>query len=377
MDELFDGIEIMDASEIEASIAQKAAEEKGEEFKGVSEEVEIIVPGATTQTKSEEAPVTTTTSNENREVIYKGLIKELYDSNIITLEESEELEKLEGSLDTIKQLMAKTVTRNVESSKEEWKKGFSGSKKRFLEIEDSFDDSDNAIMMAERLEFLETITDEAVKSNVELQKQLYAESLKIKGFSNEKIQEHILDAIALQKLESKSLEAINELKEESKSFVEEAKTAKEQKIKEEVENQTKTFEKLVATIEGKEFFVEGLALNKTIKDKLKSNIVTPVYTDPKTKKEYTSLMDKQRRNPVEFEMLINYLDVIGVFNIDKDNNFKPDISKLKAVAKTAAITELDKVIDAEASRGLGRNTSTETSKTTDDVLRVLKGAFNK
>jgi hypothetical protein len=105
--------------------------------------------------------------------------------------------------------------------------------------------------------------------------------------------------------------------------------------------------------------------------------MNPVHKDPETGVEYNSLMYKQKRNPVEFEMLINYYDTIGLFNLDKEGKFKPDISKLKTVAKTAAINELDKVIAAEEQRGVGRNTSVETSQKTQGLLSMLENAFNK
>jgi hypothetical protein len=74
-------------------------------------------------------------------------------------------------------------------------------------------------------------------------------------------------------------------------------------------------------------------------------------------------------------MLINYYDTLGLFNLDKQGKFKPDISKLKAVAKTAAINDLDKIISAEEQRGVGRNTSVETSKKTEGILNMLDRAF--
>ena len=88
-------------------------------------------------------------------------------------------------------------------------------------------------------------------------------------------------------------------------------------------------------------------------------------------------MYKQKRNPVEFEMLINYYDTIGLFNLDKQSKFKPDISKLKSVAKTAAVNELDKIISSEEQRGVGRNTSVETSQKTEGLLSMLENAFKK
>jgi len=170
------------------------------------------------------------------------------------------------------------------------------------------------------------------------------------------------------------LKAIPELKAMSQHVVNQSRDNKELKTKAEQKAQMDAFENLLGHIDSREGFIDGLNLNKVSKDKLKSNIVNPVYTDPKSGKEFNSLMYKQQRNPVEFEMLINYYDTLGLFNLDKEGKFKPDITKLKNVAKTAAINELDKVIAAEEQRGVGRNTSMETSQKTEGILSLLERA---
>jgi hypothetical protein len=88
-------------------------------------------------------------------------------------------------------------------------------------------------------------------------------------------------------------------------------------------------------------------------------------------------MYKQMRNPSEFEMLINYYDTLGLFNLDKEGKFKPDISKLKNIAKTKAVSELDQVLSQEEERGLGRQTSVGVSKKTESALDLLKAAYGK
>ena len=228
--------------------------------------------------------------------------------------------------------------------------------------------------MAQRLEFFDTVSIDAVKADVGLQKQIYYEQLKAKNFSDADAIEAIEDAEAINKLEEKSLKAIPELKAMSQQVVNQSRDNKELKTKAEQKAQMDAFENLLGNIDSREGFIDGLNLNKVSKDKLKSNIVNPVYTDPKSGKEFNSLMYKQQRNPVEFEMLINYYDTLGLFNLDKEGKFKPDITKLKNVAKTAAINELDKVIAAEEQRGVGRNTSMETSQKTEGILSLLERA---
>jgi hypothetical protein len=289
----------------------------------------------------------------------------------------EKLDEMPGTFDSIKDLVNKTVETNFKAKEENWKKGMSPAKKRFLEIEDAFDETDQAILMAQRLEFFDSVGVDDIKADENLQKQIYYEQLKAKNFSDADALEAIDDALAVNKLEEKALKAIPELKTQAQSVIQESRSSKELKTKAAQKAQTDAFENLLGHIDTRESFIDGLSLNKIAKDKLKSNIVNPVYTDPKSGKEFNSLMYKQQRNPVEFEMLINYYDTMGLFNLDKEGKFKPDIAKLKAVAKTAAINELDKVIAAEEQRGVGRNTSVETSQKTKSALDLLERAFSK
>lgn len=383
---LFDGIQIMSPEELEkASGGEEITSEEQGEIKG--EEEGFVLKPVAAETGDDE------TTSENKEIIsksqksevnvsqneavYKALMKTLVDEGVLTVEEMEELEEMPGTIDSIKQLVNKTVATNFKQAEENWKKSLPADKKRFLEIEDAFDETNLAIIMAQRLEFFDNLTEEDLENNVDLQKQLYFEQLKAKNFSDEDAVEALEDAIAIDKLSEKASKALPDLKKQAYSIVDQSRQQKEAKTKAEREAQNQAFENLIKTIESKESFVDGLNLNKISRDKLKNNIINPVYTDPKTGKEYNSLMYKQMRNPAEFEMIINYYDTLGLFNIDKDGKFRPDISKLKSVAKTAAITELDKVIASEEQRGVGRNTSVETSKKTEGILDLLERATKK
>jgi len=77
------------------------------------------------------------------------------------------------------------------------------------------------------------------------------------------------------------------------------------------------------------------------------------------------------RNPHEFEMLINYYDQLGLFDINKSGKFTPNIGKFKNIAKTKAVSEIDKIIASENDRGFGRNTSAETTERSKSILDLL------
>tara|TARA_R100000654_G_scaffold2251_1_gene8238 strand:- start:7926 stop:9089 length:1164 start_codon:yes stop_codon:yes gene_type:complete len=382
-EDLFEGLQIMSPEELNAVVeSEENSEEEKKETTSDNESEELFKPvesekgeGAYENTKNQ-TDSKTATSNERSEEIYKGLIKELVESNIITAAEADKLDELEGSLDTIKELMNKTVQTNFKAAEEQWKANMPAAKKRFLEIEDAFDETDQAIMMAQRLEFFDQVDEETIKSDENLQKEIYYDLLKSKNFSDEQAVEAIQDAIEVKKLESKALKAIPELRNQANAVVTQAKEYKAEKTKQEIAKQNKAFESLISNIDNRSSFVDGINLNKISKEKIKQNILNPVYKDKKTGTEYNSLMYKQTRNPVEFEMLINYYDTLGLFNLDKEGKFKPDISKLKQVAKTKAINDLDKII-AKEDRNVGRNTSVETSEKTGNILDMLERSMKK
>lgn len=380
-EDLFAGISIMTPQELNSEIASGEGNDEG---KKVDDEFQILTPEAgvepdKTVTSPSETTDSTSTPNSNvsgNEVIYKALIKEMVDNGVLSVEEGDELEELPGTLDTIKSLMSKTVGKATKESQDAWKNSLSKSKKRFFDIEDAFDNDDLAIQMTERLEFFDTITDESLSENVDLQKSIYHQFLLGKGYTEAEAREEIADADSLDKLADKAAKALPHLKKEANDFVENSRTQKVQKqemTKKQMEDQ---FNSLMTNIESRESFVDGINLNKIAKDKLKENITKPVHTDEQGR-QYTSLMYKQKQNAAEFEMLINYYDTLGLFNIDKSGKFKPDISKLKAVAKTAAVNEVDKVISAESQRGVGRNTSIDVSDKAKGIFNVLEGAFGK
>lgn len=386
-DNLFDGLEIMSPEEINSSIdnqGENTTEETTEvgdveqgleitnpsgESKEVESDKEIVEPSG----ESEDEPTSEPTNNK-----YSALIKDMISEGVLTGPEGEELEELlkDASLDTVKEFIENTANNKFKQTQENWKKNLDPVKKRFLDIEDAFGETDTAIQMAQRLEYFENLSDEAIKEDENLAKNVYYDSLITRGHSQEEAIEMVEEAIALDKIAEKATKAVPYLKQDAESYVEKSKAAREAEMARKQEENEQAFSKLMDAIETKEAFIPGLNLNKVSKDKLKQNITTSVHKD-KNGKEYTSLMYKQMRNPSEFEMLINYYDTLGLFNLDKEGKFKPDISKLKNIAKTKAVSELDQVLSQEEERGLGRQTSVGVSKKTESALDLLKAAYGK
>jgi hypothetical protein len=369
--ELFEGISIMSPQE---------SSSENEEITNSTEDNEpSITPVSESSEESGDLEINDDRSSDDNGKIYAAIVKDMMEEGIVLgPEDEEELKDLleDASADTIKKLMSGTVEKAFQAKTENWKNSFSGAKKKFLEIEDAFTDADQAIQAAQRLEFFDNLSEDAISEDESLQKNIYYEFLKSKGFSDSDALEAIEEADAIDKLKEKALKAAPQLKEQAQTSVEQARQHKQAELQQQEAQLEQRYQKLMTTIDEREAFVDGLKLNKIAKDKLKSNITTPVYKDDKGN-EYTSLMYKQMRNPVEFEMLINYYDSIGLFNLDKENSFKPDINKLKGVAKTKAVSELDKYVARENERGVGRATSDKPSERQEGILNILEQAYNK
>ena len=161
-EELFDGLQIMSPEELNSAVQAKEgdsenaniSEGESEEFVLKPVEAETGDDATTRESKETYVKQPTTDSNENRsETVYKALLKELVKEGVITAEEAE-LDQLPGNFDTIKSLLNKTVETHFKNKEENWKRSLSPEKKKFLEIEDAFDETDYAILMAQRLELL-------------------------------------------------------------------------------------------------------------------------------------------------------------------------------------------------------------------------------
>jgi len=232
-EELFEGLQIMSPEELNSAVKAESNEEEGVTKEVEEFEIKPVVSekgddDTTAETKEQPTTKETSGSNENKnEVVYKALMKELVNAGVLTIEEMEKLDELPGTFDSIKELVNKTVETNFNAKQENWKKGLSPEKKRFLEIEDAFDETDQAILMAQRLEFFENVNTDQIKEDENLQKQIYFDLLKAKNFSDQDAIEAIEDAVAVNKLEEKALKAVPELRSQAQKVVQESKSIRE------------------------------------------------------------------------------------------------------------------------------------------------------
>jgi hypothetical protein len=388
--ELFNGIQILSPAEVEAQhgIEEPAAEttegentppvvpEAGSEESGEA----VVVPVERTSSSAieNEEDENSTTPPAEGTTRYQALITDLVNEEIFEGHTEEEMEEMLKDADagTIKKLMELTLDTKLKAKQDSWMNSFDGAKKRFLEIEDKFTDTDTAIQMAQRLEFFDGVTEQTLKDDVNLQKNLYFEYLRGKNFSDEEARGMVEEADGIDKLLEKAQSSLPALKQQAAAFVSNSEAQKLKNREAYSEQQQKQFQSLMDSVDSKEAFVPGLKINKTIKDKVKRNMTTPIHkTDDG--RELTSLMYKQQQAPGEFQALMSYYDTLGLFDVDKEGNFAPNIDKLKQVAKTKAVTELDKVLQTEEQRGIGRQNSNTPSGKSAGILDILERGRGK
>ena len=273
-EDLFDGLQIMSPNELESSIKGEdvgETNEDGEVVLGEAEELTVTPVNATQGDLGETsedhkivAPSEKTSSSnegisdEKKGAFYTAVLKEMIDEGIIAAPETEE--ELEGSLDKMKELMKGTLEKSFQGMTSQWKDNFSGAKKKFLEIEGSFTDADQAIQAAQRLEFFDNLTKEAVLEDETLQKNIYYEYLRSKNFSDAEIREQIDDASAIGKLQDKAIKAVPVLKKQTHAVVQNAQARKEHEEQQWRTQREDSYNSLMGAIDNKESFIDGLKL---------------------------------------------------------------------------------------------------------------------
>jgi len=382
-DGLFEGLEIVPVSQLE-DLKNKGEEAPGatEDPKGPEANKEDTKPEGyveITPVKRDAAPENTPTEGtppvegakppeegEGAKNKYSVFAKELAEMGALGEFEEGEIK----SADDLKELVEKTLEEKKKKFESSYGDKFSGAKKKFLEIESSFDDESVAINVAKDLAFYEDITDDKLKDE-KVAEQVYTKYLKATGLTDDQITEMVDDAKLLDKLTDKAKSSVEPLKTMTNAFVKQQADAKKLAEEKFENSQKEIVQKITTMIDEKDHFIEGLALNKVTRDKIKSSMSETVHVGEDGRK-FTEIAYKQNKNPEGFATLINYLNVLGVFKQDKNGDFTPDISKLMKVSKSKASSELDSLLNSsDSAEGFKPNES----KTVEDKLSNLSKIF--
>jgi len=288
----------------------------------------------------ESTPSSDTTNTEEPDTVYSALVKELQDKGILEIKDGTRVE----SADELAALFDETLNTRLEENVNGFVQNFSGHKKMFLEIEDAFDDELVAMRVARDMEYYNQVTPDVLNAEENVQKDIFARYLRAKGMNESEVAESIEEATTLAKLSEKAQAALPQLKAQAKKFVDTKRKEKEERVQRQALKEEESFKTLIDSVDGLSEILPGVELTTRHKTAMKKAMTDIAYTDPDSGAQFTELGHKQYSNPQGFEKLIQFYNILGLFNTDKEGNFKPDMAKVSKMSEKQVKRKLDELI---------------------------------
>jgi len=269
-------------------------------------------------TKSGGAPKTTEESSVHLHAA------SLQDKGVLpnfNLEDIKDLPPAEA-LDKIDEHIATQIQESITSGVEQYKKSLSPMAQDFLKSLDEgvpFEDVRNIMTYKERYA---SISEKDLKDNEELQKDTYSESLRMKGFTEAKVAKFVEKAVQDEELPDEAKDGLTDIKSAiAKQEQDNKNAAIENKRARDKANDATKLEITKIVSEVKEIF-PGIEVTKAEKTKIEEMMTVPVRYESRNGREIpiSAAMDIRAKDPIAFEMKLNYFIKNGFFDGNKDLN---------------------------------------------------------
>ena len=187
------------------------------------------------------------------------------------------------------------------------------------------------------VETLDQVDEEALENNIELSKKIILEDYKAQGISEDRATRILNKSIELgdDAVLEDARESLVSLKEFQKVQFEKQKEARAQEQVERQKQQEKIDNDLKNSVYNTEEIIEGVKVNKEIKDRM-YNTMTKIVSKDSNGTPENELMKTRRENPIEFDTKLYYL-----YEITK--GFK-DFSKLINTTKSKVTSDFEEVL---------------------------------
>jgi hypothetical protein len=295
--------------------------------------------------------------------------KDLFEEGLIDLEDDETLEDF-----TKKDLMSRINDAIDEKNKEyqkEYTKKFTGAKKKFLEIEGSFEDEKEAMVIANDMNILENVTNEDIESNPQLAEWVITRTLAYRGADNKEIQERLEELKDLDKISTYAKEYAPKLKGNLEREViknqEQVKEAEEAALK----RQEDYYTDMIDMIDSSDEWLPGLEVTKRMKTSWKKGMTEVVFTDPNGR-QYNEVGHKQYKHPKEFNLTLEFLNSIGLMNFDQKGRYKPDLKVISKLMGKEIRRDIDKLVSKEQKIGRPASSTGEQEEGSADRLEFFQ-----
>lgn len=190
---------------------------------------------------------------------------------------------------------------------------------------------------------LNSIDADSLSENIELSKNIILQDYIAQGLSEDKAYKFLQKTVELGEdaLVEDAKSSLQSLKEIQEINLEKAKEARVAAIAEEQAKQEKIDNDLKNSIYSTKEIIDGLALNKVMKEKVYQSITKIVSQSPDGVAE-NKLMKHRREDPIDFDKKLYYL-------YELTNQFK-DFSALINKSKTRAASDFEKVLRSNKSQ---------------------------
>lgn len=214
-----------------------------------------------------------------------------------------------------------------------------------------------------------SITNEKLEEDTELQKEIVKQYLHSTGLKENKIKKLIETYEDTDDLFNEAKDALGEIKEILKKEQAYAKIEQEKERKLNEQRTQQLLNTVETTISKTEEIVPGLKLNDKIRKELYSSMTQPTGRDAEGN-PVNKVMEIRAKDPIKFEMTLHYLASLGVFEGKWD--------KVISTAKTSSVKELEKLIKSNDNKFSGSGKANiPASESTTNLLSAIKNKYSK
>lgn len=205
------------------------------------------------------------------------------------------------------------------------------------------------------LETVNSITKEDVEGNENLQEQVIREVSKLRGMSQQEIDEDIQLLKDTDKLKTRGSQNLEILQKYHKDFADREYAKKQDLITQQKKDNETYLENVKNIINGTDEIIKDKKINQQTKDKLYDLMVKPIKKEDGS---FTNaIWDKRSKNKIEFDMKLAYLIQMGIFDGATKN--------LTVDAASKATSNLKKFLE----NGKARTTGTPVSSLSGENLK--------
>lgn len=246
-------------------------------------------------------------------------------------DEYKELVKEKGEAAAFIELMENEAAKKVEN----YKKTIDEYAQEYTQLREAGFSKEDASTIIGNKETINAISDDQLKEDEELQIDVIREVGKLKGESDEEIEENIQLLKDTDKLSTRAKTNLAQLKNYYSKVAEQELIRKQNEIKEREQSQIEFLKTLKTDIDSTEEILKDKKINQPTKDRIYSMLTTPIKQEDGT--VLNEVWAKRKTDPKAFDKKLAYFIHIGLFDGKVDSLVKD--------SKTKAASELQKLLD--------------------------------